>query len=208
MITLHHLAYSRGLRVLWLLEELGLPYDLVTYDRTKAFGAPPELARIHPLGKSPVIVDGYLVLAESATILRYIHDRHGAGRFTPPTGTPAHALHEEWLDYVESSAGLPVMVTLLGARTGGLSDGMTAFAEGQAKKTLDYIAGGIGDGPFLMGEQLTLADMQMSYMLAIADLAGMLAGYPQITAYLERLEQQPGFEKATARGGPMTPKSM
>jgi glutathione S-transferase len=208
MITLHHLAYSRGVRVLWLLEELGLPYDLVTYPRTKAFGAPPELAKIHPLGKSPVIVDGALVLAESATILRHIHDRNGAGRFTPPAGTAAHALHEEWLDYVESTAGLPVMVTLLGARTGGLSDGMTAFAEAQTKKTLDYIASGINKGPFIMGDQLTLADMQMSYMLAVAEMAGVLGAYPQITAYLERLKQQPGFLKAVARGGPMTPEKM
>jgi len=169
MITLHHLAFSRSLRVLWLLEELGLDYDLVSYARTEQFLAPPELAKIHPLGKSPVIVDGDLVLAESATILRYIHDRYGDGKFTPPKGTHSHTLHEEWLDYVESSAALPIMFTLLGQRTGGLNDGLTAFSNRSLAKTLDYIAAGIAKGPFVMGAQLTLADMQMSYLLAIAE---------------------------------------
>jgi glutathione S-transferase len=206
MIILHHLAYSRSLRVLWLLEELGLDFDLVSYERTEAFRAPPELAKVHPLGKSPIIVDGDLVLAESATILRYIHDRHGDRKFTPESGSKAHALHEEWLDYVESSAGLPIMMRLLGERTGGLSPGLQAFVEPQVAKTLDYINAGLGEGPFLMGEQLTLADMQLSYMLAIAQMAGALAGYPAVAAYLDRLKQQPAFQRAMARGGPMTPK--
>lgn len=205
MLTLHHLAYSRSLRVLWLLEELGVAYDLVSYDRTAAFRAPPELAQVHPLGKAPVIVDGDLVLAESSAILRYIHDRHGNGRLTPATGTNDHALHDEWLDYVESSAALPIMMTLVGQRTGGLGDGMKAFTEPQLKITLDYIAAGIGDGPFLMGDALTLADIQMSYMLAIARMAGALDDHPTVSAYLDRLLDQPGCRRATNRGGPMAP---
>lgn len=205
MITLHHLAYSRSLRVLWLLEELGAEYDLVSYERTKEFRAPPELAKVHPLGKAPVIVDGDLVLAESSAILRYIYERYGNGELRPPQGTGAYALHDEWLDYVESSASLPIMMTLLGGRTGGLNDGMKAFVEPQLAKTLDYIASGIGNGPFLMGDRLTLADIQMSYMLAIAEMAGALESYPAIVAYIERLKQHPSFQRATERGGPMTP---
>jgi glutathione S-transferase len=205
LIILHHLAFSRSLRVLWLLEELGLDFELVSYERTMEFRAPPELARVHPLGKAPVIVDNGLVLAESATILRYIHDRHGHGSLTPPAGSNAHALHEEWLDYVESSAGLPIMMTMLGARMGGLSDGIKVFAESQTSKTLDYISAAIGEGPFLMGEQLTLADIQMSYMLVVAEMAGILAPYPAIAAYLDRLKRQPGFQRTVARGGPMAP---
>ena len=205
MITLHHLAFSRSLRILWLLEELGLEYELVSYDRTPEFRAPPELAKIHPLGKSPVIVDGDLVLAESATILRYIHDRHGNGRFTPPAGTPQHALHEEWLDYVESSAGTPIMLKLLGDRMGGLSEGMTAYAKPALAKTLDYVAAGVGEKPFLMGEQPMLADMQMGYLLAVAEMAGALTDYPALAAYLDRIRQDPGMVKAVAKGGPMTP---
>jgi glutathione S-transferase len=205
MLTLHHLAYSRSLRVLWLLEELGTEFELVSYDRTSEGRAPPELAKIHPLGKSPVIVDGELVLAESSAILRYIDGKYGSGSLTPPTGTNAHATHDEWLDYVEGSAALPIMISLLGKRAGGLSEGMQAFADRQIKTTLAYIASGIGAGPFLMGEKLTLADIQMSYMLAVAEMSGLLKDQPVISAYLERLKQQPGFQRATERGGPMTP---
>lgn len=208
MLTLHHLAYSRSLRVLWLLEELGLDYKLVSYDRTKEFRAPPELAEVHPLGKAPVIVDGDLTLAESSAILRYIEGKYGSGTLMPPTGTNERAIAEEWLDYVESSAGLPIMITLLGQRTGGLSDGMQSFADNQIKSTLAYISEGIGNGPFLMGEQLTLADIQMSYMLAVAEMAGALDNQPVIAAYFDRLKEHAAFQRAMARGGPMTPPAM
>lgn len=205
MLTLHHLAYSRSLRVLWLLEELGVDFDIVEYERTKEFGAPAELGQVHPLGKAPVIVDDDLVLAESSAILRYLHGKYGSGALMPPAGTNAHALATEWLDYVESSAGLPIMILLLGQRTGGLNEGLAAFAGEQVRATLAYIAAGIGDGPFLMGERLTLADIQMSFMLAVAEMAGLLGDQPVIATYLDRLKQQPAFERAIARGGPMTP---
>lgn len=207
MLTLHHLAYSRSLRVLWLLEELGLDFELIRYDRTKDFRAPPELAKVHPLGKAPVIVDDDLVLAESSAILRYIDGKYGAGTHMPPAGTPARAVAEEWLDYVESSASLPIMIAMLGQRTGGLNERLQGFADSQVSATLAYIAGGIGEGPFLMGDQLTLADIQMSYILAVAEMAGVLADQPVIAAYLDRLKRQPAFQRAMARGGPMTPSA-
>lgn len=207
MITVHHLAYSRSLRVLWLLEELGVPYELVSYERTKEFRAPPELARIHPLGKAPVIVDDGLVLAESATILRYLNDRHGNGTLTPPAGTSERTQHEEWLDYVESSAGTPILISLVGGRVGGMGEGMTGFIRPLVAKTLDYITSGIGDRPYLMGDRLTLADIQMSYMLAMARIGGLLDDRPALTAYLDRLEAAPGFQRAAGKGGPMMPAS-
>lgn len=204
MLTLHHLEYSRGTRIIWLLEELDLPYELVRYPRTPQFAAPETLKSAHPLGKSPAIVDGDLVLAESATILRYIHDRHGNGRFTPPAGTTAHALHEEWLDYVESTAGFPIMMALIGGMLGGLPGKLDGFAKDRVTRTLDYLQDGIA-GPYLMGDQVMLADMQMTYMLDMANHAGLLAHHPGIVAYLDRLKACPGLQRAIERGGPMVP---
>jgi glutathione S-transferase len=205
MIVLHHLNYSRSFRVIWLLEELGLDYKLVKYERNAQFRAPPELAKIHPLGKAPVIEDGDLILAESAVILNYLNDSYAAGRMVPPKGEKTHVLHEEWLQYVESSAAFPIMMTLIGGMTGGLSDGLAAFAEPGVAKTLDYIASGIGAGPYIMGEQFTLADIQFSYVLVMAGHAGLLQGRQPILDYLDRLAARPAYAKAVEIGGPMAP---
>jgi glutathione S-transferase len=205
MITLHHLNYSRSVRVLWLLEELGLPYDLVAYRRDANFRAPPELKAVHPLGKAPVIQDGDLTLAESATILRYIDERYGDGRFAPAAGSAAEPIHDEWLQYSESSAAFPILMTLLGGRMGGLPDGLAKFTGPEVTKALDYIRDGIGEGPLLMGTDLTLADIQLSYILEIAQGAGLLQDYPTITAYLARLKERPAYAKAVEVGGPMMP---
>ena len=203
MLTLHHLNYSRSIRVIWLLEELGIEYDLVKYERDANFRAPPELKAIHPLGKAPVLVDGDLTLAESAPILAYIDERYGERRFSPPIDSDAAAVHDEWLQYVESSAALPIMMTSLGKRMGGLPDGLAKFIGPEVTKTLDYIGAGVGDGPYLMGEQLMLADIQMCYILAIAESAGLLGDHPDVAAYLDRLRARPAFVAATEIGGPL-----
>jgi len=203
MLTLHHLNYSRSIRVIWLLEELGIEYDLVKYERDANFRAPPELKAIHPLGKAPVLVDGDLTLAESAPILAYIDERYGERRFSPPIDSDAAAVHDEWLQYVESSAALPIMMTSLGKRMGGLPDGLAKFTGPEVTKALDYIGTGVGDGPYLMGEQLMLADIQMCYILAIAESAGLLGDHPDVAAYLDRLRARPAFVAATEIGGPL-----
>jgi glutathione S-transferase len=205
MITLHHLNFSRSSRVIWLLEELGLVYELVKYERDQNFRAPASLAEVHPLGKAPVLVDDDLGLAESGTILRYLEMKYGDGRLVPAPGTPDRALHDEWLDFVESSAGLPVMITLLGGMTGGLPAGLAGFTAPELTKTLKYIARRVADRTFLMGDRLTLADIQMSYLLTALRQAGQLGDYPAVSAYLERLEQTPGLKKALEIGGPMSP---
>lgn len=206
MLTLHHLAFSRSQRVLWLIEELGLPVELVRYDRTPEFRAPPELKKVHPLGKSPVLQDDDLTLAESATILRYLDGRYGQNRFSPEQGTTEHVVHEEWLDFVESTAAGPVLMVLLSERTGeqAAADRVRPMADAM----LAYIAGGLGDNPFLMGERPMLADIQMTYFLAMARMAKVLDSYPTLIAYLDRLEAQPGFRRAQARGGPMMPEAL
>jgi glutathione S-transferase len=205
MITLHHLNFSRSTRVIWLLEELGLEYELVKYERDQNFRAPPSLAEVHPLGKAPVLVDGDLVLAESGTILRYLEMKYGDGRLVPAPGTPDRALHDEWLDFVESSAGLSVMLTVIGGMTGGLQGFLEGFTASELTKTLTYISDRVVDRDFLMGERLTLADIQMSYLLEVLRRAGQLGEYPAVSAYLDRLEQTPGLKKAIELGGPISP---
>jgi glutathione S-transferase len=205
MITLHHLNFSRSTRILWLLEELGIDYDLKTYARDENFRAPASLRDVHPLGKAPILVDGDVVLAESGTILRYLEGKYGDGRLVPAPGTTDRAIHDEWLDFVESSAGLPIMMTLLGGKMGGLPDGLAAFTAPELAKVLEYVADRVADRAYLMGPDLSLADIQMSYLLAALRRAGHLTAYPAVEAYLGRLEATPGLTKAVALGGPMTP---
>ncbi|MBA2935538.1 glutathione S-transferase family protein [Sphingomonas sp. CGMCC 1.13654] len=205
MITLHHLNFSRSTRALWLLEELGIEYELVEHKRDQNFRAPPSLSAVHPLGKAPVIVDDGLILAESGTILRYLEQKYGDGRLVPAPGTPDRAVHDEWLDFVESSAALPVMLTLLGGMTGGLPEGLKAFTSPELSKTLGYISDRVTDRTYLMGDRLTLADIQMSYLLAALGRTGQLDAYPAVAEYLDRLEETPGLRKAIEKGGPMAP---
>jgi len=207
MITLHHLNFSRSTRVLWLLEELGIDYDLVRYQRTAGFRAPDTLKAVHPLGKAPVLQDDDLTLAESASILSYLATRYGDGDFLPPAGTAESAIHDEWLQYAESSAGLPIMMTLLGGMMGGLPDGLRGFSDGELKKTFDYIDARLAaGGPYLMGETFMIADIQLAYMIDVAESAGLLGGYPALGAYLETLKARPALAKAIEIGGPMHPR--
>lgn len=205
MITLHHLVFSRSTRVLWALEELGIPYELVVHQRTPAFRAPPELAAVHPLGKAPVIVDDGLVIAESGAILTYLNDRYGGGRLAPAADSDGRVLHDEWLHYVEGSAAMPIMLTLIGGMMGGLPDNLAAFVQPELAKTIGYIADGVGKGPWLMGEDFTIADIQLAYLVELADRAGLTVDHPQLKAYLSRLQTRPAYQKAIALGGPVVP---
>ncbi|MDX7952356.1 glutathione S-transferase [Lichenihabitans sp. Uapishka_5] len=201
MIELHHLDQSRSIRVLWLLEELGVPFTLIPYQRDENHRAPPALKAVHLLGKSPVIVDGSLVLAESSAILRYLEARYGNGRFTPPAGSDAAAVHDGWVDYVEGSAAFPIMLKVIGDMTGGLPEALSGFVLPQLDATFGYIGERVGAGPFLMGDRLMLADMQMLYLLQVAERFGLLGDHPKVAAYLALLIQQPGLKKAIERGG-------
>ncbi len=207
MITLHHLNFSRSTRVLWLLEELGIDYDLVRYERTAGFRAPDTLKAVHPLGKAPVLQDDDLTLAESATILSYLATRYGDGDFLPPVGTAEAAIHDEWLQYAESSAALPIMITLFGGMMGGLPDVMRGFNDGERNKTFDYIAARLNmGGPYLMGETFTIADIQLGYLIDVAESSAMLGGHPELGVYLATLKARPALAKALEIGGPMHPR--
>ena len=200
MLTVHHLDYSRSTRVVWLLEELGEPYELVRYQRAVGGPAPAALALVHPLGKSPVLEDKGFVLAESSAILRYVDARYGGGRFTPE-GLTDRARHDEWLDYVEGSLALPLFVPLVVGP--GLPERMRTSLQAQLDKAWSHIADTVSKGGFLLGDRLTLADMQIIYILAVASATGALAEQPILESYLQRLLAHPALQRAIAAGGPM-----
>jgi glutathione S-transferase len=205
MLIVHHLNYSRSSRVLWLAEELRVPYEIKRYERDSNFRAPTALKELHPFGKAPVIQDGDLMLAESATILTYINERHGDGRLSPPSGSDAAYVHDEWLQFVESSAGLSIMSTAIGGLMGGLPQGFGGWMSAEVKVALTYLSDRIAERTYIMGDMLTLADVQMSYMILTAQNVGLLADFPHVAAYLSRLEARPAYVKAALIGGPMWP---
>lgn len=204
MLTVHHLNFSRGTRILWLLEELNHPYELVRYPRDENFRAPPALAAIHPMGKAPVIQDGDFILGESAVILDYINTRYGNGRFAPPFGSNDYFKHNALLHYVESTGFQPILMMRIGTITGGMSDAMRTYLTPLLARVFNHMTLGI-DGRYMMGDELTLADIQMVYLLAVAEGTGLLADQPQLTAYLARLHERPALQKAIEIGGPMMP---
>jgi glutathione S-transferase len=218
MITVHHLNNSRSQRVLWLLEELGVAYEVKRYERdAKTMLAPPELLAVHPLGKSPVIVDGTATLAESGAIIEYLVDRYGGGRLIPAAGTPERLRYTYWLHYAEGSAMPPLLLKLvfdrvannpapwpvsaIARRIAGTVTG--AFIGPQLKRHLDYMEAELAAHPWFAGEEFTAADVQMSFPLeAAAARAGLDAGRPRLMAFLDRIHARAAYRRALERGGP------
>lgn len=219
MITVHHLNNSRSQRVLWLLEELQLPYEIKRYQRDpQTLLAPPELRAIHPLGKSPVISDGELTLAESGAIIEYLADRYGQGRLLPAPGTPERVRSSYWLHYAEGSAMPPLLLKLVFSRLpkspapffvkpvlrGIAGKVQRVFIDPQLKTHLDYLEGELAHTPWFGGEQFGAADIQMSFPLeAASSRAGLsAAAYPRLWDFLQRIHARPAYRRALERGGP------
>jgi glutathione S-transferase len=204
MLTLHHLVTSRSSRVIWLLEALGLKYELVTHQRGPDYRALPDLAEAHPLGKAPTLRDGELVLFESAAILRHVATHYGNGRFTPPPGTDAFSIHDQWLDFAEGSFMMPMMIKLLGrAAADGLPPALEHFATPEYHKFAAYLGNCVSSGGFLLGPEPMLADIQMSYCLAVAEAGGLLQDHPKLQAYWQHLQAEPGYKRMIEIGGPL-----
>jgi glutathione S-transferase len=214
MLTVHHLNNSRSQRVLWLLEELEVPYELVKYERDpKTSLAPPELQKIHPLGKSPVVTDGGETIAESANILEYIVETYGKGRLVPATGTPDYRRYRYFMHYAEGSLmpflllrlitsrirKAPVLVRPIAKAIAGKID--SGFVMPNLTRHVAFVDGELAKSPYFAGPELTVADIQMSYpMEAIAARAD---GVPtRIKEYLERIHARPAYKRAVERGGP------
>jgi glutathione S-transferase len=205
MLKVHHLNESRSQRVLWLLEELELPYEIVKYQRdARTRLAPPELKVIHPLGKSPILEDGPLKIAESGAIVEYVIATHGAGRLGPAQGSPQWPAFIEWLHYAEGSAMLPLMLNLYVLRLKEAGAPLHPRIQSEIDNHLSYVAAGLGDRAFLMGEALTGADIQVSFVVESARAMGKLEPHPTLTAYLDRLHDRDAWKRALAKGGPYT----
>ncbi len=218
MIIVHHLNDSRSQRILWLLEELGVEYGVEKYQRDPAsLRAPPELRSLHPLGKLPVIVDGDLTLAESGAIVEFILERYGQGRLVPPPGTPERVRYTYWLHYAEGSAMTPLLLKLIFDRieTGpvpffvrpvvrGLARSIKQkLAQPEIDRHLDFLESELGRSTWFAGEDLTGADILLSFPLQIAAAhAGLDARRPRLAAFLERVAARPAWRRGVERGGP------
>lgn len=202
MITVHHLNNSRSQRILWLLEELGAPYEIVRYQRDATTNlAPPELKKAHPLGKSPVINDGDVTLAESGAIVDYLVRKHGGGKLSPTVGTAEHEAYLEWLHYAEGSAMLPLMLQLYVMRLGEGGAPLKDRIDSENDNHLGYINQTLEGRDFIMGSQMTGADVQLSFVGEVARAFGRLAKFPNIAAWVDRLHARPAFKRALEKGG-------
>ena len=216
MITVHHLNNSRSQRILWLLEELGVEYQIKRYQRDpKTMLAPAELRAVHPLGKSPVISDGEQVLAESGAIIEYLAERY-SDTLLPPAGSPERLRCNYWLHYAEGSAMPPLLLKLvfdtierspmpffIKPVARGISQKVKKMMiEPQLQLHLDYLEAELGKSTWFAGESITAADFQMSFPLeAAASRAGLDARYPRLTAFLQRIHARPAYQRALEKGG-------
>jgi glutathione S-transferase len=217
MIVVHHLNNSRSQRVLWLLEELGLPYEVKRYQRDpQTMLAPESLRAVHPLGKSPVVTEDGQTLAESGAIVEYIVERHANGRLVPAPGTPERLRYTYWLHYAEGSAMPPLLLKLVFDRletspmpffVKPIARGIAAKVKGafispQLKTHLDYMEAELGKAEWFAGKDFTAADIQMSFPVEAArSRAGLDASRPRLLAFLERIHARPAYRRALETGG-------
>jgi glutathione S-transferase len=217
MIIVHHLNNSRSQRILWLLEELGLDYEIKKYQRdAKTMLAPPELRAVHPLGKSPVIQDGDTIVAESGAIIEYLVERYGNGRLQPAPGTPERLRYTYFLHYAEGSAMPPLLLKLVFDRVENApapffvrpiaraiaSKVKDGFVLPQLRQHLAFLEGELEHRDWFAGDAFSAADIQLSFPLeAAASRAGLDAKYPKLNAFLERIHARPAYQRALERGG-------
>jgi glutathione S-transferase len=204
MITVHHLNDSRSQRILWLLEELGLPHEIRRYQRdTQTRLAPPELQAVHPLGKSPVLTDGNRTVFESGAIIEYVIRRHGSGRLQPDPASLAYDEYVCWLHYAEGSAMLPLLLQMYVGRLGPAGAPLEPRIESELANHLGFLATSLRGRSYLLGEELTGADIQMSFVgeKALVDAYGGREPHPEIEAWVRRLQARPAYRAALERGG-------
>ena len=200
MIKIHHLNNSRSQRILWLLEELGVPYEIVKYRRMAPVPlAPPELKAVHPLGKSPVLEDDGRIIAESGAEVEYLIDTYGQGRFKPKPGTAEYWQYIEWIHYAEGSAMLPLLLALYTGMLGEAGAALKPRVDSEIANHLSYMEAGIKGRDFFVGNDLTGADIQL---LFVCEAAGArLAPYPELVEYRARMQARPAYRRGIEKGG-------
>jgi glutathione S-transferase len=202
MLTVHHLNNSRSQRILWLLEELGVAYEIKKYQRDAQTNlAPAELTAVHPLGKSPVITDGDNTIHESGAIVDYIVRRHGNGRLAPTLGSGQHEQYLQWLHYAEGSAMLPLMLKLYTLR---LPDGGAALAPritSELDNHLGFMDRALNGADWFVGGTFSAADIQLSFVPQVAKRLYSLDAFPNLAAFIDRCQARPAYRAALERGG-------
>lgn len=202
MLVVHHLNDSRSQRILWLLEELGAPYEIKYYRRDAATRlAPAELKAVHPLGKSPVITDGEITVAESGAIVDYIMRSYGAGKMPTPPAGPAFEKYTEWLHYAEGSAMLPLMLNMYVMRLGEAGAPLHPRIQSEMANHLSYIDGSLEGRDWLMGSAITAADIQMSFVGEVARAFGQMPTYPNLARWVTAFQARPAYARALEKGG-------
>jgi glutathione S-transferase len=218
MITVHHLNNSRSQRVLWLLEELGIDYDIKRYQRDpKTLLAPASLRAVHPLGKAPIITDGDFTLAESGAIIDYLLDRYGGGRLVTAPNTPERVRYTYWMHYAEGSAMLPLVLKVIFTQMpkapmpalirplvrGVAKRALRSFVDPQIANHMSYMESELSKTLWFAGEAFTAADIQMSFPVeAAAVRGGVDPSRPKLTAFLDRIHGRPAYQHALEKGGP------
>jgi glutathione S-transferase len=201
MLKIHHLNNSRSQRILWLLEELGTPYEIVFYQRgTPIPLAPPELKQIHPLGKSPVLEDNGKIIAESGAEIEYLIDTYSKGRFKPKHDSDEYWQYIEWIHYGEGSAMLPLLLALYTAMLGDASAALKPRVDSEIANNLSYMENALGSRQFFVGNDLTGADIQLLFVLEAA--GARLDPYPNLTKYRDRMQDRPAYKRGIEKGGP------
>ncbi len=201
MLVVHHLNNSRSQRILWLVEELGVPYEIAHYTRGAPMPfAPPELKAVHPLGKSPVITDNGKTIAESGAIVEYIIDTYGKGRMKPKAGTDEYWKYIEWMHYAEGSAMLPLLMALYTGLLGDAAAILKPRVDSEIENNLSYMESAIQGHEFFVGNDLTGADIQLLFVLEAA--GARLEPYPGLVAYRARMQARPAYKRGIEKGGP------
>ena len=209
-LIVHHLNNSRSLRILWLLEEIGAAYEVIYYDRDPVTNlAPPELLAVHPLGKSPLIEESGdsasggrgRVIIESGAITEYLCERHGGAHLVPERGSDDHISHLEWLHFAEGSAMTPILLRIYTARLGEAAAPLEPRIAQQLDAHFAYMESRVGENGHFIGDELSAADIMLSFPAEIAIMQGMAPRYPKLAAFVNACHVRPAWQRAREKGG-------